>query len=92
MQSSPTQRVLALGLLATAAVHTIMVGQGGLKYSPDSITAAAGDQVEFHWASAGHSVTQGDEDNACQPLSADSFYSGIESTAVTLLYIVIRAA
>jgi plastocyanin len=78
--------VLAVAGCSSAAVHTVMVGQDGLlKYSPDSITAAVGDQVEFHFASVPHSVAQGDEDNPCQPSGANGFYSGIVNSAASYL-------
>ena len=36
---------------ASAVVHTVTVGSGGLVYSPASITAAVGDTVEFSFSS-----------------------------------------
>lgn len=71
-----------LGLLAaaagsaSAAVHTVMVGEGGLNFVPKSLTAAMGDQIEFMFVGGNHSVAEGSYDNACMPSGDDAFYSG----------------
>lgn len=78
-------RLLVLPMAVSAAVHQISVGQGGLKFSPDSITAKVGDQVQFNFdSSLGHSVVEGDYNNPCQPLDASAFYSGTVSSGVSL--------
>ena len=62
---------------SSGAIHSISVGQGGqLKFVPDSITAKVGDQVEFSFMAAGHSVAEGDFSNPCQPMSSSAFFSG----------------
>jgi plastocyanin len=78
-------KLLVLPMAVSAAVHQIAVGQGGLKFSPDSITAKVGDQVQFNFdSSLGHSVVEGDYNNPCQPLDASAFYSGTVSSGVSL--------
>lgn len=37
------------------------VGQGGLKFTPNTVKAAVGDQVAFVFASGGHTVAQGEK-------------------------------
>lgn len=36
-------------VIVDAAVHSVDVGKGGLKFTPNSIAAAVGDTVEFHY-------------------------------------------
>lgn len=70
---------------AAAGVHTVDVGKSGLSFSPNSLTAAVGDQIEFHFDSPTHSVAQGDFSNACQPSSnASAFWSGFPKDGVCL--------
>ena len=71
---------------ASPGVHSVAVGQGGLTFSPNSLTAAVGDQVEFHFDSPTHSVAQGDFNNACQPLNSSSFWSGYPGNGVRNLH------
>ncbi len=66
-------------LVASAAAKTIVVtaGQGGLVYSPDSVTAAVGDTVEFHFFASFHTAVQGDFNTPCMRGSASGgFNSG----------------
>jgi len=39
--------------------HTVMVGNGGLTFTPANLTIHAGDTVHWMWATAGHSVVSG---------------------------------
>src|SRR5438045_9118207 len=48
-------------------IHIVNVGAGGLVYSPNSITAAVGDMVEFHFSSISHSVAQSSFGTHCAP-------------------------
>jgi len=58
-----------------SGVHAVQVGPG-LTFSPDSVTAAEGDWVEFTFGS-GHSVAQSSFDAPCVPISGDAgVYSG----------------
>jgi plastocyanin len=56
---------LALAALALAETHQVQVGPG-LSYSPDTLTAAEGDIVQFTFGS-GHDVVSGSFDSPCQP-------------------------
>ena len=51
--------------------HTVMVGQGGLTFTPARLTIDVGDTVHWIWATGGHSVvsgTAGSADNQfCSP-------------------------
>ena len=38
---------------------TVMVGQGGLTFSPATLSVKVGDTVTWKWAGSGHSVTSG---------------------------------
>jgi hypothetical protein len=67
-----------LGLQVQTATVKINVGQNGFSFSPESITAALGDQLEFHFFPGGHSVVQGAFDTPCIPSAGGiGFYSGI---------------
>ncbi|OAA63567.1 extracellular serine-rich protein [Niveomyces insectorum RCEF 264] len=70
-----------LGLAASAAAKNIQidVGENGFTFSPDSVTAAVGDVLDFHFHPTMHSVVMGDFDNACQPAKTGGFYSGFIS-------------
>lgn len=59
-------------VLALAAVHHVDVGEGGLKFTPKTLTAAAGDVVIFQLHS-NHNVAQSSFDQPCTP---SGFYSG----------------
>lgn len=62
---------------SSGSIHSIAVGEGGqLKFSPDSIMAKVGDQVEFHFMAAGHSVGEGDFTHPCQPMDSSAWFSG----------------
>ncbi|RMD42465.1 hypothetical protein DV735_g2684, partial [Chaetothyriales sp. CBS 134920] len=58
--------------LVAAETHQVTVGPG-LSYSPDSLTAAEGDVVEFTFGE-GHDVVSGSFDAPCQ--YDGSIYSG----------------
>jgi len=58
----------------SSAVHTIQVGPT-LAFTPNSVTAAKGDILEFHFG-AGHSVTESTFANPCQPVSGAGIFSG----------------
>lgn len=70
--SSPTMTSAA----SSSGTHTVDVGEHGLSFDPDTITAAPGDMVEFHFYPGNHSVAQASFDNPCHPMSSSSFFSG----------------
>jgi hypothetical protein len=62
---------------ASAATLRIDVGQGGFVFSPDTITAAAGDVLDFHFVAPSiHAVVAGDLANPCKPAATGGFFSG----------------
>jgi plastocyanin len=84
-----TRRLLSgLTLLgvAAAATHIIAAGKSGLIFSPDTTTAAVGDNLVFDF-SPGHDVTQGAYDSPCTPV-AGGFYSGFISSTTKNKFIV----
>ena len=62
----------------STAQITVDVGANGFVFSPDTVTANAGDVIEFV-ISSGHSVAQSSFDNPCHPISAAAIYSGFTS-------------
>jgi plastocyanin len=63
-----------------AASHDILVGSTGLAFSPDSITAAAGDTLVFRFYPGHHNVVQGSFSTPCS-YSSPGFYSGFTDSA-----------
>jgi len=57
-------------------VHVVEVGNGALTFVPNSISAAVGDIVEFHFYPASHSVAQSSFAAPCTPLNSSAFFSG----------------
>src|SRR5450432_1704954 len=45
--------------LANATTFTVTVGDGGLRFSPSSVTIQVGDTVKWTWSSSGHTSTSG---------------------------------
>jgi len=70
---------LAAGF-ASAADHAVMVGETGLSFSPDNITAVEGDTVTFHFYPKAHSVVQSAFTSPCEPLQ-NGFFSGFVPTS-----------
>ena len=62
--------------LTLAATHDISVGKGGLRYDPESLTAAQGDTLRFHFYPDEHDVAQSAFDRPCVPLDG-GIYSGL---------------
>lgn len=75
-------RALALFTLlpatALTAILDVDVGENGLVFSPDTLTAATGDTVVFHFYPGAHSVAQSTFASPCQPLSG-GIWSGVFS-------------
>lgn len=68
---------VGFGLQASAATIKIDVGEGGLTFDPESVTAAVNDVLEFHFFGPDtHSVAVSEFDDACQPITNGGFYSG----------------
>lgn len=62
---------------ASGAVQTVKVGEnGGVTFSPNKITAAVGDKVEFQFFPVTHSVAQAAFDAPCVPSGDTAFFSG----------------
>ena len=61
--------------------HVVRVGSlsGALTFMPETLTAAAGDMVQFQFAPKNHTVTQSTFDQPCQPASLNSNITGIYS-------------
>jgi plastocyanin len=77
-----------LSLLATAlgvSAATIKItAQTSLKFDPDSVTASAGDVLEFHFQPQNHSVAMGEFDSIngpCVPSNTGGFFSGYMPTS-----------
>lgn len=72
-------KAVVLGLAASTMAATtirIDVGQNGLSFTPNTVTAAVGDILEYHFHPPMHSVVQGDFGSPCQPAKSGGFYSG----------------
>jgi len=72
--------VTLLGLAALVAAKSIDIDvgeNGGFKFSPNTVTAAVGDTLEFHFysGSGGHSVVSSSFDSPCVP-GPGAFFSG----------------
>lgn len=62
---------------AVNGVHIVKVGKDNLlTFEPNTITAAVGETVEFHFWPKAHSIAQSSFDKPCVPLSDSSFFSG----------------
>jgi plastocyanin len=68
---------------ASSSVHTVDVGNNGnLAYSPNTITAAVGETVEFHFFAPSHSVAESEFNTPClPPTNGAGFFSGVISTS-----------
>ncbi|GFP54457.1 hypothetical protein ACSS6W_002257 [Trichoderma asperelloides] len=73
-----TAAVLALASHASAETIKIDVGENGLTFTPDSVTAKVHDILEFHFHPINHSVVMGDFANPCQPAKTGGFFSGFQ--------------
>ncbi|KAI5479604.1 hypothetical protein MNV49_003341 [Pseudohyphozyma bogoriensis] len=72
---------VALAGLSSAATHQVVVGgSAGLVYTPNQITAAVGDTVEFIFQSKNHTLTQSSFATPCVPLvNATTGATGFDS-------------
>lgn len=72
--------LIALAASASAATIKINVGEGGLTFTPDSVTAAVDDVLEFHFVGGNHDAVTGEFDKPCEPIGDDT---GFASGSVT---------
>ncbi|TAQ90223.1 hypothetical protein B7494_g1491 [Chlorociboria aeruginascens] len=66
---------LGMATAASAASILIAVGQDGLKFIPESVTAEVGDTLEFRFYPGDHSVVSSTFDEPCVP-NSPAFFSG----------------
>ena len=59
--------------LALAKNISISVGQGGLVFNPEVVTADTGDLLQFHFYPKNHSVAQSSFSSPCKPSTAGVF-------------------
>ncbi|KAK0620826.1 hypothetical protein B0T14DRAFT_538097 [Immersiella caudata] len=76
MHTSRLTAFMATATLATAAKIQIAVGKDGLVFTPNSVTAAKGDIIEYQFFPPTHSVIMGDFNNPCMPAATGGFFSG----------------
>lgn len=65
MTEKPQEQATPCAQEGAAKTHTVMVGAGGLLYSPESIYAKTGDIVHFKFLAKNHTVTQSTFDKPC---------------------------
>jgi plastocyanin len=76
--SSTTSSASTASASPAAGVQVVTVGQEGLSFSPDSLNAAVGSFVEFHFFPPTHSVAQSSFSTPCAPPSnGTGFWSGL---------------
>src|SRR3954452_18525341 len=78
--SSTTTATSAAAAASASNIHQVAVGKKGLVFTPDPITAAAGDTIEFTFAPGGHSVTRSTFSSPCQAATTNAIWSGFAST------------
>lgn len=72
-----TAAIAALASQTSAETIRIDVGQNNaLAFTPDSVKAAKGDILEFHFHAINHSVVMGDFATPCAPAKTGGFFSG----------------
>jgi plastocyanin len=72
-------QLLALAATATAASVRIDVGKSGLTFTPDSVTAAIGDTLEFYFVGGTHDAVTGSYAAPCTPAATgERFSSGVQ--------------
>jgi plastocyanin len=76
--------VISGALLSAAIVSAktieVQVGSSGLTYTPNNVTAAVGDEVQFTFYPMDHNVVQASFANPCIPMDG-GFYSGFMPTS-----------
>jgi plastocyanin len=77
--STTTTASSAAAASSASNIHQVAVGKNGLVFTPDTLTAAPGDTIEFTFA-AGHSVTRSTFSNPCQAVTTNAIFSGFPPT------------
>ena len=78
---SPLTKLAALPLFASLALsvtHDIKVGNKGLNYDPEEVTAAQGDVLRFSFYPREHNVAQGSFDAPCKPMNGGVYSGDVE--------------
>jgi plastocyanin len=89
MAMAPGDMAMAPGDMAMGGptTHTVNVGQGGINFSPKTLTIAIGDSVKWVWMSSGHNVVSGTPGNAdnkfCSPNDLNCGSAPTSATAFT---------
>lgn len=69
----------------SATTHTVIVGDGGLTFTPSNIKANRGDKVVFEFAAKNHTVTQSSFSDPCSPIAGGTgFDSGYQAVTAGL--------
>ena len=72
---------MSVPLVAAAKNWDVNVGRGGkLRFDPETIDAAVGDTVTYHFFSKNHSVTASDFHDPCHPKQGGGFFSAFVPT------------
>jgi plastocyanin len=79
--STSVVAVAGLATQVSAKDIEIQVGMGGLKFTPNSVTAAVNDFLVFTFYPANHSVSSGEFSSGCTPSKSGGFYSGFVPTS-----------
>lgn len=66
---------------SASGVHVVQVGSNGLSFSPNNVTAAVGDKIQFEFFAPEHSVAQSSFSSPCTPLNGTGFFSGLVTTS-----------
>ncbi|RDW95364.1 hypothetical protein BP5796_01127 [Coleophoma crateriformis] len=66
----------AAAAVASGSIQTVSVGEDGLVFTPNTLTAAVGSMVQFEFYPPSHSVAQSSFENPCAPLNSSAFFSG----------------
>lgn len=74
-----TAFLVAAAGLASAADITVLVGDGGLTFTPPQVTAAVGDNVIFEFRAKNHTVTQSSFKDPCTRLTLPDGSLGVDS-------------
>jgi len=72
-----TSFLLSWPIFVLAVVHDVQVGQDGLAFTPEALSANPGDQVVFHFVAKNHTATQSSFQNPCGPMNG-GFDSGFQ--------------
>lgn len=73
--------LVLLPLVFAQDVVNVDVGKDGLTFSPETVTAANGSTINFHFFPVVHSVAQSSFDSPCVPSGPDAIFSGFFSPA-----------